>query len=73
MGRELARARTAYLERIDAWTSFVARAQEQPDTLLLEPRTTRPAREAAAEALLAAADGRSSEQLDDVRAALLRR
>jgi hypothetical protein len=70
---ELAVARDAYLARLDAWTGFVAAAQDQPDTLLLERRATRQAREDAARALAAAADGRSSDELDLVRAALLGR
>jgi hypothetical protein len=70
---ELAQARDAYLTRLDAWTGFVAAAQDQPDTLLLERRATRQARLDAARTLDAAADGRSSHRLDLVRDALLGR
>jgi hypothetical protein len=70
---DLRRAREAYLVRIDAWTAFVAAAQQEPDTLLWERRATRPAREAAVKALEAAAGGRSPERLDQVRTAMLRR
>ena len=70
---ELRAARDAYLARVDAWTRFVAAAQDEPDSLLLERRATRPAREAAAEALAAAADGRAPDRLAQVQAALLGR
>ena len=70
---ELEQARAAYLARIDAWTSFVASAVEQPDTLLLERRSTRPARETAATALVAAADGRRDARVEEVRTRLLSR
>jgi hypothetical protein len=70
---DLAAARDAYLERIDAWTRFVSEAQDSPDTLLLERRATRPAREAAAEAVQDAADGRRAEQVAALSEALLGR
>jgi hypothetical protein len=70
---ELADARDAYLARIDAWTGFVAAAVEEPDTLLLERRATRPAREAAAAALIEAADGRVDERVGELRTTLLMR
>ena len=70
---ELRDARDAYLARVDAWTGFVAAALEEPETLLLERRATRPAREQAAAALEAASDGRGGDRLATVRDALLGR
>lgn len=70
---ELAGARQAYLDRVDAWTAFVASAVDAPDTLLLERRATREVREQAAAALLEAADGRSAAAVTEIREALLSR
>lgn len=70
---ELRAARAALLARVDAWTGFVAGAVEAPDTLLLERRATRPAREAAAAALEDAADGRADDRVSALQQALLSR
>lgn len=69
---DLQRAREAVLARIDAWTAFVAATQERPDTLLLERRVTADARQAAVEALVAAASGRSSDRVERLSGELLR-
>lgn len=67
---ELASAREAYLDRVDAWTAFVDGVQADPSSLLFERRATRPSREAAAQALSAAAD---DERVREISATLLSR
>ena len=52
---------------------FVEQAQAEPDTLLLERRATRPAREEAARAVEAAADGRATDAVGRLSRAMVSR
>jgi hypothetical protein len=71
--RDLAAAREAYLERIDAWLLQIQKAQEDPDRLLRERRDTRLARTAAADAVEQAAGRRSRDEVEALTKALLSR
>ena len=70
---DLARARDAYLARIDAWTALVESTRDAPEDLLFERRLTEPERQAADSTLLEAAGDRSAERVDAVRSSLLPR